>query len=108
MRRLYATCACAPNQTKGEVMASSETNSGQATTRREHLRIATEEAWATSEMLNLYRRMLAKGTIDDPGFKSLWGFYLSSPSARATFIINRLQEMGEQRIQDMDASGIDS
>jgi 5-carboxyvanillate decarboxylase len=88
-------------------MASSATNSGRAATRPDHLRIATEEAWATREMFDLYRQMLAQGTIDDPGFKSLWGFYLSSPSARATFITERLQEMGEQRIQDMDASGID-
>jgi 2,3-dihydroxybenzoate decarboxylase len=92
-------------------MASSETNSGRAAPpaggRPDHLRIATEEAWATRDMLNLYRQMLAQGTIDDPGFKSLWGFYLSSPSPRATFIIDRLQEMGEPRIQDMDASGID-
>ncbi|MDB6089912.1 MAG: amidohydrolase [Gammaproteobacteria bacterium] len=89
-------------------MASSEMNNGAAAGMRpNHLRIATEEAWATREMLNLYRRMLAQGKIDDPGFNSLWGFYLNSPSARATAIIERLQEMGEPRIRDMDASGID-
>ena len=46
-------------------MASSETNSGRAATRPDHLRIATEEAWATREMFNLYREMLAQGTIDE-------------------------------------------
>jgi len=56
-----------------------------------HLRIATEEAWATREMLDLYRRALAQNTISDPGFKSLWGFYLGSKSPRATSIIDRLQ-----------------
>jgi 2,3-dihydroxybenzoate decarboxylase len=77
------------------------------TARPAHSRIATEEAWATRELLDLYRRALAQGKIDDPGFKSLWGFYLGSTSPRAQFIIDRLQEMGEPRIHDMDASGID-
>jgi len=72
-----------------------------------HLRIATEEAWAPREMLALYRRALAENTVDDPGFKSLFGFYLNSPSPRATFIIDRLQELGEPRIRDMDATGVD-
>lgn len=82
-------------------MASSHTD------RPGHLRIATEEAWATREMLDLYRQALAQGTIDDPGFKSLWGFYLGSKSPRATAIIERMTELGERRIHDMDATGID-
>lgn len=69
-------------------------------------RIATEEAFAPPELMKRYRELLAAG-IDDPGFQSLWGFYLSSPSARATAIIERLQDMGERRIRDMDESGID-
>jgi 5-carboxyvanillate decarboxylase len=72
-----------------------------------HLRIATEEAWASREMLGLYRRMLADKTLDDPGFNSLWGFYLNSPSPRATAIIERLQDLGERRLEDMAATGID-
>ncbi|MDB6012551.1 MAG: amidohydrolase [Gammaproteobacteria bacterium] len=83
-------------------MSSSESNS-----RPGHLRIATEEAWATSEMLNLYRRMLAENTLDDPGFKSLWGFYLGNQNPRPKFIIDRLQELGQPRIDDMNASGVD-
>jgi len=61
----------------------------------------------SAELLNLYRRMLAGNTFDDPGFRSLWGFYLNSPSPRATFIIERLQELGEPRLQDMASSGVD-
>src|SRR6202008_4974947 len=38
---------------------------------------------------------------------SLWGFYLDSPSERARFIVERLQNLGPERIADMDASGID-
>ena len=70
-------------------------------------RIATEEAFATAELFNLYRRMLESGTVQDPGFRSLWGFYLQSPSERATQIIERLQNIAARRIADMDATGID-
>ena len=69
-------------------------------------RIATEEAFATTEQLRLYRRMLSDGSIHDPGFLSLWGFYLQSPSERATQIIERLQNIDSRRIADMDATGI--
>ncbi|MEJ0088085.1 MAG: amidohydrolase family protein [Pseudomonadota bacterium] len=69
-------------------------------------RIATEEAFATREQLDGFRRLLANG-YDDPGFKSLWGFYLGSQCERARFIIDRLQDLGPARIADMDASGID-
>jgi 5-carboxyvanillate decarboxylase len=69
-------------------------------------RIATEEAFATAELFELYRQMLAGKTLQDPGFLSLWGFYLQSPSARATRIIERLQDIGARRIADMDATGI--
>jgi 2,3-dihydroxybenzoate decarboxylase len=58
-------------------------------------------------MLDLYRRMLGDRALDDPGFNSLWGFYLWSRSERATAIIERLQDLGERRLGDMDASGID-
>jgi len=70
-------------------------------------RIATEEAFATAELFNLYRRMLESGIVQDPGFRSLWGFYLQSPSERATQIIERLQNIAARRIADMDATGID-
>ena len=50
--------------------------------------------------------MLADGSIQDPGFLSLWGFYLQSPSERATQIIERLQNIDSRRIADMDATGI--
>jgi len=72
-----------------------------------HQRIATEEAFATAELFRLYRRMLTSGTVQDPGFLSLWGFYLQSPSERATQIIERLQDIDTRRIADMDATGID-
>jgi 2,3-dihydroxybenzoate decarboxylase len=72
-----------------------------------YLRIATEEAFAPPELISAWREMLATGATDDPGFLSLWGFYLNSPSARATAIIDRLQDLDERRLADMDATGID-
>jgi 5-carboxyvanillate decarboxylase len=69
-------------------------------------RIATEEAWAPPEMMDIYRKMLADKSTDDPGFLSMWGFYLSGSSARARFIIDNM-DLGDQRLADMDAAGID-
>ncbi|MQA87481.1 MAG: amidohydrolase family protein [Streptosporangiales bacterium] len=72
-----------------------------------YLRIATEEAFAPAEMIAQWREMLAAGAIDDPGFLSLWGFYLTSRAERPTSVVERLQDMGERRLADMDGSGID-
>ena len=35
-------------------------------------RIATEEAFATPELLKMYRKLYESKTLDDPGFESLW------------------------------------
>jgi predicted TIM-barrel fold metal-dependent hydrolase len=72
-----------------------------------YLRIATEEAFAPPELLAAWREMLDGGGVDDPGFRSLWGFYLSSDSERATALRERLQDLGPRRLADMDATGID-
>ena len=45
-------------------------------------RIATEEAWCPAEMLDLYNDILKAGTLDDPGFMTMFGFYMNSPSVR--------------------------
>lgn len=73
---------------------------------RGYLRIATEEAFATREQIDVYLRMVRDGTADK-GMVSLWGFYAQSPSERATQIIERLLDLGKRRIADMDATGID-
>ena len=73
---------------------------------RGYLRIATEEAFATREQVEVYLRMVKDGTADK-GMVSLWGFYAQSPSERATQIIDRLLDLGEQRIAHMDETGID-
>jgi 2,3-dihydroxybenzoate decarboxylase len=58
-------------------------------------------------MFRMYRKLVDARSLDDPGFQSLWGFYLLSRSERATGVIERLQEIGERRIADMDSAGID-
>jgi 5-carboxyvanillate decarboxylase len=71
-----------------------------------YLRIATEEAFAPPELVKLFAEILA-GPDVDPGFRSLMGFYSTSTSERAQFIMNGLQDLGELRIGHMDAAGID-
>jgi len=73
---------------------------------RGYLRIATEEAFATREQIDVFLRMVKDGTADK-GMVSLWGFYAQSPSERATQIIDRLLNLGDQRIRHMDETGID-
>lgn len=73
---------------------------------RGYLRIATEEAFATREQVDAYLRLIRDGRADK-GMVSLWGFYATSPSQRATQILHRLLDLGEERIADMDATGID-
>ncbi len=73
---------------------------------RGYLRIATEEAFATREQVDVFLRMVRDGTADK-GMVSLWGFYAQSPSERATQIMDRLLDLGEQRLAHMDATGID-
>ena len=73
---------------------------------RGYLRIATEEAFATREQIDAYLRMVKNGTADR-GLVSLWGFYGQSTSARATQVREGLLDLGEQRIRNMDATGID-
>ncbi len=87
-------------------MAASERDPSSPGTARPYRKIATEEAFATPELFSEYRKLLASG-IDDPGFVSLWGFYLNSPSERARAIIEKLQYLDQRRIADMDATGID-
>jgi 5-carboxyvanillate decarboxylase len=69
-------------------------------------RIATEEAFAPPEVIEHYRRILARPD-PDPGFKGLMGFYMTSPSARARHIMRCLTDLDQLRLQHMDDAGID-
>ena len=76
-------------------------------TNKPYLRIATEEAWASKELYDAYRRVLKERSYEDAGFDSLWNFYLDNPSPRPTSILARLTDLGERRLRDMDENGID-
>lgn len=71
-----------------------------------YLRIATEEAFAPPEMIDIYRRILARSDAD-AGFRGLMGFYMSSPSERARHIMDSLTDMDALRLRHMDEAGID-
>jgi 5-carboxyvanillate decarboxylase len=70
-------------------------------------RIATEEAFATKEIIQAYRDLLARNGSDDIGFNSLMGYYLNNPSERTRAVSERLQDLSARRLADMDATGID-
>jgi 5-carboxyvanillate decarboxylase len=70
-----------------------------------YLRIATEEAYAPPELIARWRALLEKGGNLDPGFVGQWSYFLGD-SPRAKGIAARLQDLGEQRIRDMDDTGI--
>jgi 2,3-dihydroxybenzoate decarboxylase len=70
------------------------------------IRIAAEEAWAPAEILARYKKLLQeKPESWDPGFRSVRGFFLG-PTERATSLVARIQDMGERRLADTDATGI--
>ncbi|HEY6904779.1 MAG TPA: amidohydrolase family protein [Candidatus Acidoferrales bacterium] len=71
-----------------------------------YLRIATEEAYAPPELFERYRKLLEDGSHNDPGFASFMGFYLDNPGPRLTEIRAQIQDIGQRRIRDMDATGI--
>jgi 2,3-dihydroxybenzoate decarboxylase len=71
-----------------------------------YLRIATEEAFSTPELAAAFKDELNAPNVD-PGFQSLIGFYLDHPAERPQFIARSLLDLGENRIADMDARGID-
>jgi len=70
-------------------------------------RIATEEGWMTPELMKMYLHILENKTIHDPGFFNLWGFFAQNSSPRAKDLFARIQDLGERRLSDMDATGID-
>ena len=71
-----------------------------------YLRIATEEAYAPPELFTRYRQLLEEGSHNDPGFESFMRFYLTNPGPRLVEIREQIQDVGERRIRDMDATGI--
>ncbi|MGO2110441.1 MAG: amidohydrolase family protein [Pseudoclavibacter sp.] len=71
-----------------------------------YLRIATEEAYAPPEVLDEYRKLVDAGEADQ-GFVSLMGYFLTSEHPQPRSVMERIASLGESRIADMDATGID-
>ncbi|MBA3654292.1 MAG: amidohydrolase [Actinobacteria bacterium] len=70
-----------------------------------YLRIATEEAYASREFLSAVSQLVDEG-VDDPGLAAFFGYMLHSEAPRPTFVRERLPDLGEARLSDMDATGI--
>lgn len=73
-------------------------------------RIETEGAWGPPEMFEMYTKLLNKNPFAHPGLASMWGSVgnrAGEGGGKANPIVQRLGDMGEGRIRDMDASGID-
>jgi 5-carboxyvanillate decarboxylase len=72
-----------------------------------YLRIATEEAYAPPEMFELYRKLLRDGTNENIGFNVFEDYLLNNTDPLPRGIVERIQDLGERRLADMDATGID-
>src|SRR5437870_1502974 len=66
-----------------------------------YLRIASEEAFVTAEILDGYRELLREGSHGDPGFADLWGHFMKPGP-----VVRRLLDLDAERIHDMDQTGI--
>jgi 5-carboxyvanillate decarboxylase len=87
-------------------MNTTTTTSAAGAAKTAYAHIATEEAFAPTDLLRIYREILASPN-PDPGFRSLMGFYINSQSERARFIMDGLTDLDQRRLQHMDESGID-
>jgi 2,3-dihydroxybenzoate decarboxylase len=72
-----------------------------------YLRIATEEAFATPEIIKLWLGLVDDPSFDDPAFRAQWTFYARATAERPRFIRESLQDLGDRRIKAMDDAGID-
>ncbi|MEH2155357.1 MAG: amidohydrolase family protein [Nostoc sp.] len=68
-------------------------------------KIAIEEAFATPELFDEWRKLLINDAEKEPGFQKLYKPFLNSPATKE--IRDRLTDVGASRIRDMDQYGID-
>jgi len=66
-------------------------------------RIATEEAFSTTEVIDLYKQVVAANPADEPGDVAMWGAFLR----RDRDFFEQLLSLGERRLADMDLMGTD-
>jgi 2,3-dihydroxybenzoate decarboxylase len=77
------------------------------TSNRPYQRIACEEAFFPKEIFERYLEEIKRNPADEPGFMALMGFFLISQDPYPVNVRERLLDLGERRIHDMDESGID-
>ncbi|MGB5635070.1 MAG: amidohydrolase family protein [Waterburya sp.] len=68
-------------------------------------RIAIEEAFATPEIFDEWRKLIASGVDQEPGFQKLYEPFLKSSATKT--MRQKLLDVGSDRIRDMDQSRID-
>ncbi|GAB3616858.1 amidohydrolase family protein [Okibacterium endophyticum] len=73
---------------------------------RPYRRIAAEEAYAPRELIDEYLRMLREDDVEI-GFRSLMGYFLTSPHPQPRSVVERLTDLGARRLADMDSAHID-
>ena len=69
-------------------------------------RIAIEEAFLLPDMVEEFRKVLASGAEGEPGFRAVYGAVMMANKPGANRTMQRLADLGEGRIRDMDADGI--
>lgn len=71
------------------------------------MKIATEEAFTTPELIKAWRTILDAGSPAEPGFKLLVGIYQDPDIERSADVARNLSDLGDLRISHMDEGGID-
>ena len=71
----------------------------------QYKRIATEEAWTTSEIADEYMRLIATNPSDEPGFMALGGRYYARGASSP--VLASMLDVGAGRVAAMDELGID-
>ena len=89
----------------GLLAAATEGRAGEAGPARAYRRIATEEAFATPDLVRESKKLLASGQVE-PGFAKM-GAFVFGDSLGARILHGRLLDIGAARIAKMDADGID-
>ncbi len=86
------------------------------TVNRPFKRIAVEEAFSTPELMDAQRKLLADKPADEPGFTQFWGTLMDSMGlwgmlkeaigAPGALGMKRMMDLGDERLEAMDAAGI--
>ena len=70
---------------------------------RDYKRVATEEAYMTPLVRDLYSKGIERGDFHDEGFVRMWGTIFTNTNP----FIDKLMDIGPVRLAEMDAAGVD-